>query len=1154
MASNVVPFRLKSYQTALAIVAPSHLHSDINSLRKIHDKAYERWDPHLNVLYPFVDPNQLGDAIAILRERLAKHDVQSFEILLAGADKFMQRRGATVHLKPDIESEERISQLRADLVDTLGRDAGEGTHDGTFRPHMTIGQAGIMGPTLGMLIEKVTKLAPLRWQCRSLAVLKRELSGKMVLVDEIWFSGEGKVQPDENEGEQVSAQHWKMCNAYTSSDGWRQLAEHFISRSEMNTYQSSITVSTYNLMAEQNAPAFPSRLHLIVDAIKSVTKDLSYPRVLCLQEVSDEMLPILLTHPIINNLYPFSTHQPSSLLPSQRNLVTLGSIPFKQTAIQFPERHKSALVVDLLCMSVKIVNTHLSRSLSDDAVATKKSQMDLLTKFCLSQSAVEVVVAGDFNLTTSSHTIEAALTQDLISLKTAQLIKTVITPEIWEDSFLALQNTSKNGFDGEGATFDRIGNPLAAISIGPIDDRPQRYDRVLYRKNGTFKVEHIQLFGLPDGMGHCGSDHYGFAATLCIGEARAPPHEEPAHPPESAREMIVVKEDSTDLARLLRPWLPSEEDRVQRRDAIQLVQGVLSSSNSLSNLVLAPLGSYLMDTYFPDSDVDLLAIGSVAPPIFFEYASSRFQHLDAERSDGVKGVHLVNSLVSIMEMSVLDIKFDLQYCQAPVLLERYHTPGKGTPLNELAFDATLIFSLPPSSLRPFNTYRDTAYILNATADNNSYQIAHRFLSLYLKNRGLYSAKFGYLGGIHLSLMLNRVVKLIKLKISNIHGDRCIEISPAAIVRTFFSYYSTFSWATESVSDPDLLSKNQAARTPRDAVFIPAIHVPTARPNVASSCSSLSAQTFTEQFRAACEATSRGDWDRCLRPGVTDFLSGFSAYISLSLDVWGTGEIGGTKTREIIGALESKFPKLMLAIGRLNGIYARVWPARFRTCDEGPLEGDEIQFKGQYLIGIRITNEHADADIKKVLRSKVIGAVRDFETNVKASREFENGNCWLNSEFLAGKKIRDMDLIVDKRDWSGENIVNVADHDAKADVRLSDLNLNAAAEYPRRLNTIPLRMANDVINRIKHDTKHFLADEFLIGYDDRFEEKPKEVELLKWKFEQTDEEFIPSHRVVHIRRKDENGGDVVWDRRQKLDLVFGSGKRRDVNANDRSKIK
>lgn len=89
----------------------------------------------------------------------------------------------------------------------------------------------------------------------------------------------------------------------------------------------------------------------------------------------------------------------------------------------------------------------------------------------------------------------------------------------------------------------------------------------------------------------------------------------------------------------------------------------------------------------------------------------------------------------------------------------------------------------------------------------------------------------------------------------------------------------------------------------------------------------------------------------------------------------------------------------------------------------------------------------------------------------------------------------------------------------------------------------LRPAQDIISRIKWDPT-LSTDDFLIGYEDRFV-GIKETELGKWKSEQTDEEFIPMHRIVWIRKKDKgedgDGDDgKVWDRRRKVDLVFGSG--------------
>lgn len=49
----------------------------------------------------------------------------------------------------------------------------------------------------------------------------------------------------------------------------------------------------------------------------------------------------------------------------------------------------------------------------------------------------------------------------------------------------------------------------------------------------------------------------------------------------------------------------------------------------------------------------------------------------------------------------------------------------------------------------------------------------------------------------------------------------------------------------------------------------------------------------------------------------------------------------------------------------------------------------------------------------------------------------------------------------------------------------------------------------------------------------------EKALDTWKSEQTDEEFIPQHRILYFKRKSDS--TVVWERRTRIDLLFGSGR-------------
>ena len=81
----------------------------------------------------------------------------------------------------------------------LGRGEGEGTREGVFRPHLTVGQEGLIGPTKARLVQKVGKLVGVEWEVGGLVVLRREASGEMSVVEEISLLGEGS-----DEGEWVS--------------------------------------------------------------------------------------------------------------------------------------------------------------------------------------------------------------------------------------------------------------------------------------------------------------------------------------------------------------------------------------------------------------------------------------------------------------------------------------------------------------------------------------------------------------------------------------------------------------------------------------------------------------------------------------------------------------------------------------------------------------------------------------------------------------------------------------------------------------------------------------------------------------------------------------------------------------------------------------
>lgn len=92
---------------------------------------------------------------------------------------------------------------------------------------------------------------------------------------------------------------------------------------------------------------------------------------------------------------------------------------------------------------------------------------------------------------------------------------------------------------------------------------------------------------------------------------------------------------------------------------------------------------------------------------------------------------------------------------------------------------------------------------------------------------------------------------------------------------------------------------------------------------------------------------------------------------------------------------------------------------------------------------------------------------------------------------------------------------------------------------------PLRPAQDILSRLRHDPA-LSSQSFAIGYLDRHASDVLEMPLESWKGgDVTDEEFIPQHRILWFKRTED--GVKVWDRKERLDVIFGSGLRSGESA-------
>jgi uncharacterized protein (UPF0248 family) len=238
---------------------------------------------------------------------------------------------------------------------------------------------------------------------------------------------------------------------------------------------------------------------------------------------------------------------------------------------------------------------------------------------------------------------------------------------------------------------------------------------------------------------------------------------------------------------------------------------------------------------------------------------------------------------------------------------------------------------------------------------------------------------------------------------------------------------------------------------------------------------------------------------------------------------------------------------------LPDLEVRIWPARFTDIDSSG-QGESKDYHGCYLIGLSwatdsvLANSKEDRQSAKHTLEKTLDR---FLTILRTDdKNYDSSMSWINVSLTTPAEVKDFRL--DDREWGDYAMEMESDSDDEEELDESDENEVAnTRKLPTRskpsststpVATAKLRPASDVLHRLRWDPNLDPAD-YIIGYEDRFL-GTRETDIEKWKTEQTDEEFIPQHRVLYFRKKlndDGSGkGEIVWERATRIDKVFGSG--------------
>ncbi|UCE60024.1 MAG: 2'-5' RNA ligase family protein [Phycisphaerales bacterium] len=128
---------LKTHKTAVVLIPPEELFEPIQVLRREHDRHFERWMPHITLVYPFRPRDEFDMVRPALRD--ACKSIAPFELRLARFRNFRHGKGSfTLWLAP--EPTDAVVRLQATLESVLPDCNDASRHAAGFTPHLSVGQ------------------------------------------------------------------------------------------------------------------------------------------------------------------------------------------------------------------------------------------------------------------------------------------------------------------------------------------------------------------------------------------------------------------------------------------------------------------------------------------------------------------------------------------------------------------------------------------------------------------------------------------------------------------------------------------------------------------------------------------------------------------------------------------------------------------------------------------------------------------------------------------------------------------------------------------------------------------------------------------------------------------------------------------------------
>ena len=174
----------KTHTTAVVLIPPESTQPPIQAIRRIHDRNFVRWMPHITLLYPFAERRNFADITPALTK--AAQQVAPFSVEFSCFDAFKHRKSCTMFLVP--EPADEILRLHSVLMEHLPDYDDTAQFAGGFHPHLSVGQ--FRHPSLDSEQRRLQKeWQPVQCEIATLNLIYRspETNDRFVVAEQVPF-------------------------------------------------------------------------------------------------------------------------------------------------------------------------------------------------------------------------------------------------------------------------------------------------------------------------------------------------------------------------------------------------------------------------------------------------------------------------------------------------------------------------------------------------------------------------------------------------------------------------------------------------------------------------------------------------------------------------------------------------------------------------------------------------------------------------------------------------------------------------------------------------------------------------------------------------------------------------------------------------------